>query len=511
MVVPLSPAVFTSALADAKAAHLAGDFARARRLYENILQHNPDEPGPQVLLAELDLRDGRLMTAKGWIERVLARHPESKEMRTALANVLEELGDVSATTAFYREETERDPGAVDGWGNLAAALQTAGRIDEAKAAFRRVIELSPESVAGYYGLASIDATLLSEGEIERLAGIAGEARKPLDERVRAHFALGNVYEKQERYDDAFAAFAEGNKLRRENPNLYPEAAAGAEILPGGAPVFTSVEQAERLHDSFVLETMKNFSQAYLEKFGGGGNPSYAPIFIVGMPRSGSTLLEQILSSHPDVQGLGETQALSRTFRSALAEAQRNAAGVNLSTFYQRIGSAYLDALRELGWDGKRRVIDKMLGNYINIGVIHLALPNAVVLHSMRDPMDTCLSCFRQLFGKRNETSYDLAAIGRQYARYREMMENWRRVLPGRVRDINHEQLIADGEDGIRRVVAAAGLEWNDACLRFNENERTVRTASVSQVRRPLSSAAVQRWRKYERHLGPLIEALGPAK
>jgi hypothetical protein len=221
------------------------------------------------------------------------------------------------------------------------------------------------------------------------------------------------------------------------------------------------------------------------------------------------LLEQILSSHPDVQGLGETQALSRTFRAALGEAQRNPAGVNLSAFYQRMGGAYLEALRELGWDGKRRVIDKMLGNYINVGVIHLALPNAIILHSMRDPVDTCLSCFRQLFGKRNETSYDLGAIGRQYVRYRELMDYWQKVLPGRVVDISHERLIADSEQSIRRVVSVCGLAWDDACLRFNENERTVRTASVSQVRRPLSSGAVQRWRKYERHLGPLFQALGP--
>ncbi len=509
MVGPLAPAVFTSALADAKAAHLAGDFARARRLYENILQHNPDEPGPQVLLAELDLRDGRLMTAKGRIERVVARHPESKEMRTALANVLEELGDVSATTAFYREETVREPTSRDGWGNLASALQTAGRIEEAKAAFRRLIELWPEGVVGYYGLAAIDASLLTSDEIERLQAIAGDARAVLDERVRAHFALGIVYEKQQHYDLAFEAFAGGNRLRRDNPNLYPEPPQWAEALPGGVPVFTSVEQAERLHDSFVVETMRNFTPAYLTKFAGGGDRSNAPIFIVGMPRSGSTLLEQILSSHPQVQGLGETQALSRTFRAALAEAQRNPAGMNLPTFYQRMGGAYLEALRELGWDGKRRVIDKMLGNYINIGVIHLALPNAIILHSMRDPVDTCLSCFRQLFGKRNETSYDLGAIGRQYVRYREIMDHWQRMLPGRVADISHEQLIADGEQGIRRLVAACGLAWDDACLNFSENERTVRTASVNQVRRPLSSAAVQRWRKYERHLGPLLQALGP--
>ncbi len=504
---PLAPAVFTSALAEAKRAHLAGDFAGARRLYENILAHNPDEPGPQVLLAELDMREGRLMTARGRLERVVAGHPESFETRTALANVLEELGDVTATTALYREETAREPDSKDAWVKLATALQTAGKIEGATKTFRYALDRWPEGVAGYHGLAAIDPALLSTEEVDRLQAIAADERKAIDERIHAYFALGNVHEKHERYDDAFAAFAKGNRLRRENPNLYPEPPEWMEALPGGQPVFTSVEQAERLHDNFVRETMRAFTPGYLAKFAGGGDPSQEPIFIVGMPRSGSTLLEQILSSHPGVQGLGETQALSRTFRAALAEVQRNPAGA--ATFYRRMGGAYLGALRELGWDGKRRVIDKMLGNYINIGVIHLALPNATVLHSMRDPVDTCLSCFRQLFGKKNETSYDLGAIGRQYVRYREMIEHWDRVLPGRVVHVQHERLIADAEQGIRSLVSACGLTWDDACLRFNENERTVRTASVSQVRRPISGAAVQRWRKYEKHLGPLFEALGP--
>jgi len=179
------------------------------------------------------------------------------------------------------------------------------------------------------------------------------------------------------------------------------------------------------------------------------------------------------------------------------------------SFYRNVGVDYLDALRELGWDGRRRAIDKMLANYISVGIIHLALPNAVILHSMRDPVDTCLSCFRQFFGRKNEQSFDLAAIGRQYVRYREMMAHWDRVLPGRVIHVEHERLIADPERGIRGVVAACGLAWDDACLRYDENQRTVRTASVSQVRRPISTGAVQRWRKYEAHLGPLLAALGP--
>jgi tetratricopeptide (TPR) repeat protein len=486
---------------------LAGEFARARQLYENILAHNPDEPGPEVLLAELDIRDLRLMSAKARLERVVARHPESIETRAALANVLEDLGDVSATTAFYREETARAPGEIDGWIKYATSLQTAGRIEESLKTFRHVLDQWPQSVAGYHGLSSIDPALLSDDEVDRLRAMASGEERGLDERIHAYFALGRVYEHRRDFDAAFGAFEEGNRLRRENANIYGPLPESLEALPKGAPSFTSVEQAERVHDSFVIETMHMFTPAYLAKFAGSGDPSRAPIFIIGMPRSGSTLLEQILSSHPQVQGLGETQALSRTFRAMLAAAQRDPSIA--ATFYKRVGTSYLEALRELGWDGRPRVIDKMLGNYINVGTIQLALPNAIVLHSVRDPVDTCLSSFRQLFGRKNETSYDLAAIGRQYRRYREMIAHWDKVLPGRIIHVEHERLIADAEPGIRALVAACGIEWNDACLRYNENERTVRTASVSQVRQPISTAAVQRWRKYEKHLGPLFEALGP--
>lgn len=508
MLTPLSPPVFQSALAEAKKAHFAGEFARARRLYDDILRHNPGEPGPMILLAELDMRDAKLMTAKGRLEDVAARFPESVEVRAALANLLEELGDTAATTAFYREETMRRPDDRDNWVKLAAALQTAGKLDEATAMFRLVIERWPRSVAGYYGLAAIDAALLSAGDIETLRAIADDERVGLDERVHAFFSLGNVREKQGAFDEAFAAFERGNRLRRENAALGQEIPAWMQMLPAGPSVFSSVEQAEQMHADFVRETMHTFSPAYFAKFGGRGHPSNAPIFIVGMPRSGSTLLEQILSSHPDVQGLGETMALSRTFREALAEMQRDPARANPATFYRRVGENYLAALKELGWDGRRRVIDKMLGNYVHLGIVQLALPNATIIHSLRDPVDTCLSNFRQLFGRRNEASYDLGAIGRQYVRYREVMAHWDRTLPGRVVTVEHERLIADSEAGIRHLVAACGLAWDEQCLRFTENERTVRTASVAQVRRPISAAAVQRWRKYEAHLQPLFAALG---
>lgn len=502
---PLSPAEFSARFEEARRAHVAKDFKRARQLYESLISLIPGEPGPQIMLADLDLRAGRLMTAKRRLEPAVAANPESEPLRNALARILEELGDANASEAFYRADVARAPESVTPWARLAHALQVGGKIDDAAALYRQMIDRWPDSVAGYFGQAGIEPKALSDAEVAALERLTVSA--PLHERVYAFFALGTVLESRGSYDDAFAAFAEGNRLRRENPELNPDTVAADQALPT-APTFTSVEAAEKMHENFATETKRNFSAAYIEKFQGRGNPSHAPIFIVGLPRSGSTLLEQILSSHPQVQGLGETLALSRTFQAALAELH---AGQRTDpwAFYRDVGASYLEALAELGWDRRRRAIDKMLGNYVNVGIIHLALPNAVIIHAMRNPMDTCLSAFRQLFANRNEVTYDLAAIGRQYVRYRGMMAHWDAVLPGRVLHVEHERLLADPEAQVREILSACRLPWDDRCLRFYENDRTVRTASINQVRRPLSDKAVERWRKYEMHLGPLFEALGP--
>jgi len=502
---PLSPAEFTARFEEARRAHVSKDFKRARQLYENLISLSPGEPGPQVMLADLDLRAGRLLTAKTRLEPLVATHPESEPLRNALARILEELGDAKASEGLYREDVARTPDAVGAWAKLAHTLQVGGKIDDAAVLYRQMIDRWPDSVAGYFGMAGIEPKALSDAELVTLRRLTDSA--PLNERVYALFALGTVLESRGSYDEAFAAFSQGNRLRRENPDLSPGVTPADQELPA-APTFTSVEAAEQMHESFAQETKRNFSAAYIEKFKGGGEPSRAPIFIVGLPRSGSTLLEQILSSHPQVQGLGETLALSRTFQAALAELH---AGLRTDpwTFYRDVGAAYLDALVELGWDRRSRAIDKMLGNYVNVGIIHLALPNAVIIHAMRNPVDTCLSAFRQLFANRNEVTYELAAIGRQYVRYRGMMAHWDAVVPGRILHVEHERLLAEPEPQIRAILEACGLPWNERCLRFYENERTVRTASINQVRRPLTDKAVERWRNYEKHLGPLFDALGP--
>ncbi len=509
MLKPHSPEVFTATLAEAKRLHLAGEFKRAGLLYKDLADRHPTEPGPQILLAELEMRDGRLVSARRRLAQLVAQVPTEKGLRLALAGVAEELADMDTAIAIYRRDAEESPDDPVALSRLATVLRIAGKMDEAKGLFRRLITGWPNSSGGYVGLAAADFTALTDDDIAKIEELATSTDILLPERIQLQFALGEIRERGKRYDEAFHAFSEGNRLRRENLGVSFLDAVTQGVMPKAEESHATIEEAEAHLTNFLRGIRDMFSPQYLSYFGGGGLSTSAPIFIVGMPRSGSTLLEQILSSHPLVTGLGETKALGAKFKQLMPTSRAAITDEFKRTFYRRVGEGYLEALKELGWNGQNRVIDKMLGNYANIGIIHLAFPNAVIINSMRDPVDTCFSCFRQTFKDRNELTYDLHAVGRQYVLYREMIAHWDRVLPGRVHHIQHESLLADPETEIRKFVELCGLEWDDACLRFYESARPVRTASSSQVRRPLFKSSIARWKPYEKHLAPLFEGLGP--
>jgi hypothetical protein len=221
-----------------------------------------------------------------------------------------------------------------------------------------------------------------------------------------------------------------------------------------------------------------------------------------MPRSGSTLVEQILASHPRVQALDEFFAFpivtEDQFPYRLTEPVR----------FEQLKAEYLRKAKESGWRGWGRFTDKMLTNYLAVGMIALVFPGAAILHTVRNPMDTCLSGFMQFFDLGNEYAFDLADLGKLYCRYRAMMDHWDRVLPGRVIDVSYEDLVAEPETNIRRLLVACGLPWHPRCLAFHETERKITTASADQVRQPIYTRSVERWRNYSQHLTPLIEALG---
>jgi hypothetical protein len=238
---------------------------------------------------------------------------------------------------------------------------------------------------------------------------------------------------------------------------------------------------------------------------------HVPIFIVGMLRSGSTLIEQILASYPSVYGAGEL-TIFEDIAKRVEILFRNSTNEETSMLaLRKLGQEYLDRIRKLAPEA-RYITDKLPGNYFHLGLIHLMLPNARIIHSMRDPMDTCFSCYALRFTFKNEYSYDLGTLGRQYMRYRKLMKHWHKVLPsGRILDMRYEDIVADTEREAKRMLDYLGLPWDPACLRFHENDRAVRTASVTQVRKPIYSNSVARWKHFEKYLSPLLEIIQPVK
>jgi tetratricopeptide (TPR) repeat protein len=449
------------------------------------------------------------VTARRELEQLMHKHPGVREIRTSLAGVLEELAETSTAIDTYRSDVEASPNDGAAVLRFAAALRIAGRMDESARIFRAMIDKWPAASGGYVGLAAVDPALLDDADLERMKEFAGASNANEQERIQVLFAIADVHDKRGEHDAAFRGYADGNALHVKNLG-NPARDLNTQFMPVKPPTTrTSVQAVEAQQREFIDGMRDLYTAPYIARFQGIGHQSQAPIFIVGMPRSGSTLLEHIIASHPKVHGLGETVAYGNAFRQEMPATRAEMTQEFQRTYFARVGETYLGALKELGWSGEDRVIDKMLGNFVNIGAIHLTFPNATIIHSMRDPVDTCFSCFRHLFKDRNETTYDLGAMGRYYVHYRGIMDYWDQLLPGRVVHVQHEDLLAEPETRIRELIAACRLEWDDACLRFHESTRPVRTSSASQVRRPLFKSSIARWKPYERHLAPLFEALGP--
>ncbi len=405
----------------------------------------------------------------------------------------EVLGDWRGAAAAYERAVALRPDAADAAFCLAVALAAGGRIDEAVARYRALAadpRLGPQALAR---LALIRPESVTDDELAEIRRAAEDQQVEVDIRIGLAFALGEVLEARAAYDEAFEAFVAANQAKH------------AALVAAGAA--SDPRNIARVTARSIAQVKALFTPAFLAAHRGEGDASAAPIFIVGMPRSGSTLIEQILASHPAVQGMGESDVMAVLLRRSGAYDPARAGQAGL---FRALADAYLGQMRARGWTRRARLVDKTLENSLHVGMIHLMFPRAVILNAVRDPLDTGLACYRQLFTRGNETLYDLAEIGEAYVREREMMDHWAAVLPGRVVDVEYEALLAEPEAVIRWLVTeVCGLPWDPRCLEFHRTERAVTTASAAQVRQPLFTTSLQRWRRYEGRLGPLIEALGP--
>jgi tetratricopeptide (TPR) repeat protein len=436
-------------------------------------------------------------------------------------------GDLAQAASAYERALQLQPDHADAWLNLGAAYRRLERIEDAAACARRVLELRPDDPRGLNNLANV---LAAQGRLEEAARCYRRSLAIRPDDPETYYSLVNLQPLNDGSAESEAAFTHLSLLAQAPDRFTPQdrsallfaLAKALEARGETDRAFETLAQANALHrstrpfDSAASERLataicERFDPALFARLQGAGSPSERPVYVVGMPRSGTTLVEQIISAHPEVHGAGEIGVLPR-----LVSQVRGPGGAGFPFWTEalsaadagRMAQAYLDAIAPLG-PGMARLVDKTVGNFELLGLIHLILPNARIIHCRRDPRDVCVSCFSTRFSGGHDYAYDLAELGRYWRRYDRLMAHWRAVLPPeRIFELDYESLVEDLEGWARRLIAHLGLEWDDACLRFYESTREVGTASFVQVRQPIYTASVGRWRRHAARLGPLLEALG---
>jgi tetratricopeptide (TPR) repeat protein len=468
-------------------------YDTALPLLQRALQLRPDYAEAFVGLARIYSENENMDEAARCANRAVELAPGKAEMFSQLAGIYTEMARSDEAEKMYRRALEIDAECNDallGFGNLC---MEGGDMEKAEAMFRQALALESDNLPARFHLAQVKKVKAGDENLAALEAAELAARnsaQPFSAKkaMALHFALGKSYDDSKQYDKAFPHFLEGCRLKR-------------------ATYGYDANEVSKHFDSI----MQVFDSNTIARLRGAGDPSHTPIFVLGMPRSGTTLTEQIIASHPDVHGAGELPDLL-----AIAQRPLNGAGYpeNIRTIdhaqLTAWGADYVAGLCQRA-AGAKHISDKMPANFFAVGLIHLMLPNAKIIHVNRNPVDTGLSCFTRLFNRKQEQTYDLAELGRYYMDYLRLMDHWRKVLPaGAFLDVQYEEIVADQEGQARSMLDYCGLEWNDACLDFHKNKRAIRTASVTQVRQPIYNSSVERWRHYEKFLGPLLDALGDA-
>jgi predicted Zn-dependent protease len=502
-----------------------GELTPAERLVRAFLHKNPKHVQAMRLLAQIGVKQGVLDDAEFLLESVLVfapdyhaarydytnvllkRHkdaraleearrllefePGNRAFRTVYANACVGLGKHQEALDTFRDLLADAPEPADLHLSIAHALKTLGRQAEAVQAYRAAAEARPAFGDAYWSLANLKTYRFTEDELTRMRGAAARAGTAVTDQVHLCFALGKALEDRGDYPQAFHYYACGNSLMKRRSRYKPDA-------------FERIVQAQ-----ISLCTREFFAAR-----AGSGSERPDPIFIVGLPRSGSTLLEQILASHSKVEGTMELADIPRlvnqlngceqsgqpaSYPAVLAELERQR--------LRQLGDKYL-ANTQVYRAGKPFFVDKMPNNFRHIGLIHLILPNASIIDARREPMACCFSNFKQLFASGQEFTYSLGDIGRYYRCYVALMDHWNAVLPGKILRVQHEELLQDLDRQVRRILDFVGLEFETACLEFYKTQRSVRTASSEQVRRPIYREGTDQWRHFEAWLGPLKDALG---
>lgn len=441
-----------SRLEEALKLHQDGDLTHAEAIYTEVLNDDPKSSDAWHLMGLVQMSNGRSDVAATFIERAISLNPEQATFHHNYGNVLAQLG----------------------------------RFEEADENFREAISLKPDYADAYYNLTAQKRFAEGDPLLGQITDLIDGGDCAENDLCLLHFAAGKLCDDMGRYDDAFHHFELGNMAK-------------------------AVDHDPDTSQAFFDKTLEAFTVDLFELNDNCGVNSTLPVFVVGMPRSGTSLVEQIIASHPMAHGAGELQSMqqiaqhlarhtksSRPYPECMPE-------VDIDT-YNGYGKSYTESLAEKS-PKSIRIVDKMPYNFLYVGLIHLMMPNARIIHCRRNALDVCTSIFNQNFTTGNEYAFDLASIGNYYKNYERMMAHWEQVLPGKITSIDYEEIVEDPDRASQRIIQAAGLPWHPDCEHFQTAETSVRTASRWQVRQPVYKTSQGRWKHYEKHLGPLFTAL----
>ena len=470
-----------------------GEYELAESLLRKAIDTAPGDPSARMALAEHLHRAQRWPEGLDQLERLGKEAGKSVGALSLRANILRDLGRQDEEVAILRDLASSQPRPENYLIRLGHAYRTLGQTAEAVAAYRQVLTTAPFEGTSWWSLANLKTVKFSDADIAAMERSLASPQAQGANRIRLHFALGKAFDDRRETERAFHNYAEGNRLRNAIATYKPEKIRGW------------VDQAEA-----------NYGATFFDARMASACLAPDPIFVVGMQRSGSTLVEQILDSHPDIEGTAELSEFPTVVREQGEIAHRR--GITVSEHLRRMSA---DELRALGEDYLERVrvyrqtdkpffTDKMPVNWMYAGVIRLFLPNAKIVDVRRHPLACCFANWKQLYGRGLEHTYSMENMGRYYADYVRLLRLMDRVQPGKIHRVIYERVVDDVEGEVRRLLDYLGLPFDDACLNFHSNERSVRTISAAQVRRPINREGLDQWRPYEQWLGPLKDALGPA-
>ncbi len=463
----------------------------AELLLESVLEQAPDYRPARYDYAQVLLQRHKHRQAREQIRMLREEEPDERAYRMTQATLATELGECEQALREYRRLLEETPDHAELHLSMAHTLKTLGRQQDAVEAYRRAAQVRPGYGDAYWSLANLKTYRFTDEELVSMRAAEAAPRTALADRFHLCFALGKALEDRGEYAESFSYYERGNALKKSECRYRPE----------------FIERNTRLQ--IEVCTAELFAARR-----GWGDPSNAPIFIVGLPRAGSTLIEQILASHSRVEGTMELSDIPRLAQSL----QGRESGGDRPRYpgvlaelpaedFKRFGVRYL-ADTALYRSGKPRFIDKMPNNFRHVGLMHLILPSAKIIDARRAPMACCFSNFKQLFASGQQFTYSLEDIARYYRTYVELMAHWDEALPGKVLRVQHEDLVADFEPQVRRILEFCELDFEPGCLEFYKTSRRVHTASSEQVRRPINTEGLDQWRHFEPWLGPLADALG---